>query len=472
MIRLSTWILVTGISFSLINVIIIVMTPLLDDKGSLTVLIQSLLLVLTLVMFILGIAGFEANSIQFGIDQLLDSPWEDQSIFIYWFVWVWTLGYFTYTLHHNLVRVDYSHIDKEKVNKIFSSVILVLLLLSTLILLFLTSSKKRWFLTDVRRYNPYRLVYKVTKFSRLHKVPVNRSAFTYCEDELPSGLDLGKAKYGGPFTTEEVEDVKALFGILKVIFVTGPTFLLFTTFVSAEGYYEFHFTFNNSNSSITDTYIVSPVILESLTVFTIPIYLVLLRPFVSYYTPSMLKRIAVGIVVPTLLAMVFLVVDSLAHAENRSLQCMFSFDKDEDNPASWSKTANVVRQYYPYVYFVTFNVSYVTKYIVRVALFEFICSQSPNNMKGLLIGLSFAVEGLYDLICIILNMVFYFSWPNVTFPSCCMTYYLINVVLGLVALSLYVYVTRGYQYRMRDEPCHVHRYVEEYYSKLMEKNSN
>ncbi len=129
MIRLSTWILVTGISFSLINVIIIVMTPLLDDKGTcLTVLIQSLLLVLTLVMFILGIAGFEANSIQCGIDQLLDSPWEDQSIFIYWFVWVWTLGYFTYTLHHNLVRVDYSHIDKEKVNKIFSSVILVLLL--------------------------------------------------------------------------------------------------------------------------------------------------------------------------------------------------------------------------------------------------------------------------------------------------------------------------------------------------------
>ena len=60
-------------------------------------------------------------------------------------------------------------------------------------------------------------MYRVTKFAYQHKVPVHRSAFTYCEDELPSGLDLGKSKYGGPFTTEEVEDVKAFYGILKVL---------------------------------------------------------------------------------------------------------------------------------------------------------------------------------------------------------------------------------------------------------------
>ena len=66
-----------------------------------------------------------------------------------------------------------------------------------------------WFLLDIARLNPYKLVYKVTKFSCQHKVPIQRSAFTFCEDEIPSGLDLGKAKYGGPFTTEQVEDVKA-----------------------------------------------------------------------------------------------------------------------------------------------------------------------------------------------------------------------------------------------------------------------
>uniref|UniRef100_A0A1X7TFB2 Uncharacterized protein n=1 Tax=Amphimedon queenslandica TaxID=400682 RepID=A0A1X7TFB2_AMPQE len=40
----------------------------------------------------------------------------------------------------------------------------------------------------------------------LHKYPENCSALTYWEEEAPSRLDLGKDKYGGPFTEEEVED--------------------------------------------------------------------------------------------------------------------------------------------------------------------------------------------------------------------------------------------------------------------------
>ena len=39
-------------------------------------------------------------------------------------------------------------------------------------------------------------------------------------------LDLAKEKYGGPFTTEEVEDVKVFAGILRVLLTLGPTFLV------------------------------------------------------------------------------------------------------------------------------------------------------------------------------------------------------------------------------------------------------
>uniref|UniRef100_A0A1X7VPM4 Uncharacterized protein n=1 Tax=Amphimedon queenslandica TaxID=400682 RepID=A0A1X7VPM4_AMPQE len=39
-------------------------------------------------------------------------------------------------------------------------------------------------------------------------------ALTYWEEEAPSRLDLGKDKYGGPFTEEEVEDVKTVFRLL------------------------------------------------------------------------------------------------------------------------------------------------------------------------------------------------------------------------------------------------------------------
>ena len=69
--------------------------------------------------------------------------------------------------------------------------------------------------------NPYKLVYRVIKFAKPHTNPIRLSAFTYCEDELPSRLDLGKEKYGGPFTTEQVEDVKAFLGILRVLLTLG-----------------------------------------------------------------------------------------------------------------------------------------------------------------------------------------------------------------------------------------------------------
>ena len=77
--------------------------------------------------------------------------------------------------------------------------------------------KHHWFLIDSGSRNPYKLVFKVLKFAKDHTNPVHRSAFTYCEDELPSRIDLGKEKYGGPFTTEQVEDVKAFLGILRVL---------------------------------------------------------------------------------------------------------------------------------------------------------------------------------------------------------------------------------------------------------------
>ena len=86
--------------------------------------------------------------------------------------------------------------------------------------------RQHWFLIEPGSRNPYKLVYKVIKFASNHKKPVHRSAFTYCEDELPSRLDLGKEKYGGPFTTEEVENVKAFWGILRVLLTIGPVFVV------------------------------------------------------------------------------------------------------------------------------------------------------------------------------------------------------------------------------------------------------
>ena len=85
------------------------------------------------------------------------------------------------------------------------SLLLVLLLSVGLILDFYFHHK---LVKEPVTVNPVNLVFKVLKYAAKHKYPVQRSAFTYCENEQPTRLDYGKSKYGGPFTTEQVEDVK------------------------------------------------------------------------------------------------------------------------------------------------------------------------------------------------------------------------------------------------------------------------
>ena len=60
--------------------------------------------------------------------------------------------------------------------------------------------------------NPFKINFQVLRYAiKTNKNPWLRSTFTYWEDKHYSRIDLGKAKYDGPFTTEQVETVKTFF---------------------------------------------------------------------------------------------------------------------------------------------------------------------------------------------------------------------------------------------------------------------
>jgi peptide/histidine transporter 3/4 len=162
--------------------------------------------------------------------------------------------------------------------------------------------KHHWFLIEPGSTNPYKVVYKVVKFARDQTNPIRRSAFTYCEDELPSRLDLGKEKYGGPFTTKQVENVKAFLGIVRVLLTIGPIFFADIAFgqnllglVHTNRYY-----YNNYYRHVDVPYYAYIIICGSgcltplLMLVFIPGYLCLLRPLIHDYIPGMLKRIGLG----------------------------------------------------------------------------------------------------------------------------------------------------------------------------------
>ena len=445
-----------GISYF---VALAVLLPVFLSKSKVTYLlvVAAIFFLPLIISFIL----FNGNIIQFGMDQLHDSPGDHQSLYIHWFVWQLYLGICISQVGSKLVF--FQKFETNLFHYIGAGFMLVISAISVILLIFsvwVGRHRKRWFLVDSAILNPYKLVHRVTKFARRHKVPIRRSAFTYCEDELPSGLDLGKAKYGGPFTTEQVENVKAFYGILKVLFSLSPAFFVNVASDAILTSYARHvlnatvFESDSSVGALKEILIYDGLLSSILTVLCIPLYLCFIRPFFSRYVPGMLKRLGLGVAVMVLSLVCTLIMDTVAHLQDKTaVACMLHVSSNNSLEVFQDATALVVQR----------SLASLSNMLIYIALFEFICSQSPHSMKGLLIGLSFAVRGLCDMLSSF--VIVPFSHVHLSFPSCGMIYYVMNIAVGVAGLLFYMRVAKGYRYRERDEFCHVYRYAEEYYSK-------
>ena len=79
--------------------------------------------------------------------------------------------------------------------------------------------------------------------------------------------------------------------------------------------------------------------------------------------------------------------------------------------------------------------SALSSMLFNIAIFEFICSQSPYSMTGQLIGMFYATRGLFQLLATALI---------VPFLSCFhgnrLIYLLLNIVIGVIVIIVYIYI--------------------------------
>ena len=170
-----------------------------------------------------GITSYQANFIPFGLDQLCDAPSVSLALFIHWVVYADRLGTFVI----QIVDAVYECINTvETSDGIYILIFAMCLSVTVMLVLIIVCLKLCQFNVENQRSNPYRMIYKVLVFTRKHRYPLRRSAFTYCDNEVPSRLDFAKERFGGPFITEQVEDVKTFFKILLVLLALGPIFVL------------------------------------------------------------------------------------------------------------------------------------------------------------------------------------------------------------------------------------------------------
>ena len=115
---------------------------------------------------------FIINALQFGMDQLHDSPTEDSILFIHWYVWIYYACTLLTEISWNLLTYSSSYTFSLESLQISGLCILYLIFAVILSLLIFSMCvvhyKKVLFLLEPAGVNPYKLVYRVAKFAYQH----------------------------------------------------------------------------------------------------------------------------------------------------------------------------------------------------------------------------------------------------------------------------------------------------------------
>ena len=428
-----------------------------------------LLILIITAALITSLGVFEANAIQFGMDQLLEASSAQLSAFVHWYFWAAHLGQqlvFVIVVIVTLIGGLLSPAaDLDPMSANTFGMIIALLWMSSLAMTSLCfhHEKKQMYIAKAGM-NPFRLMWKVLNFAWNNKYPINRSAFTYCEENAPSRLDLGKEQYGGPFTTEEVEDVKTFFKL--IILLTS----LFGYHISGDGFLVADFIQKRScpSSIFLGFIVINPACLSSMVVL-LGIPIVKCLPKIHRLIPNMLKRIGIGlsilvaqdIIYITLLAspVTAEAVEDPIHGFRwyYTLYCTtYKAHKSPgqdgyllvDNTFLWLIVPQLLNGF--------------AQLLVHMTTLEFICAQAPRVMQGLLIGLWYAMFSIRYMLMSSFDEVF-------SSQHGILIYQATRTGLTLLSLLIYLYMSRSYQYRIRDWIVNVQWMVEDVFDRRMKQ---
>ena len=441
-------ILVVSYAINLILTTILVILDVHQETGD----IIEYLCIITALSALVGFGLFMGNIIQFGTDQLQFAPSQHLAAFARWFACI-VIFFWDFNFVVQLVATTFEfHL---LYHGIYCFIFILLFGFTTTLV---CCCKQRLVIEPPTHIDPVKMIWRVMKYAWKHKYPVRRSAFTYNENP-PSRLDLAKERYGGPFTTEQVEDVKSFWNILTILLALLGTSIIDTRgvgqqYIDAMGINTTTITFfENIILRFPETFDYSIVFL------CIPFQLVVV-PFFPYYVPKMLKRMWIGYVFILFSGITLTVISA---ALNNSLQ--------ELNHTSFCgehyHTSNITISTSLWPYYVLIIPQLLSGFgftLNLVTILEFILAQGPHYMQGTLIGT------LFLKIAVSISI---FTVGELTIASCYWEYY--AAISGFVFISLIIYsiVAYRYKYRQRNElaDINVRVNIEEIYERNLEREA-
>ena len=421
----------------IIVVISLIIVYLNDIQGTTSVIIA---LVVTFPFFI-GQGIFEANVIQFGTDQLRFSSSEDISSFVYWFWFVYYCPLAIILLMASIVQTFVQEDTKYFVAAVVFGFGTVIVLIA-----FFTACCFRRYLDiePAQHKNPVKLIWRVLIYAWKHKQPTKRSAFTYGESP-PSRLDLGKQRYGGPFTTEQVEDVRTFLYIIGIFVGVFGYALPDTTKANLSMQYKQFLQENEaytfSEIMILDYPLTIPYSVVSIAVL---IHQFVIIPFFPRYILSMLKRLWIGLFI---LLTELVITSIISYMINRDIRNALTSNITENICLSFTN-GSLLNQLDSYDLTLPFYIMAVPQvfigistFLVQFTIFEFILAQGPRSMQGLLVGVWFMQLSIF---CAQLTL-------SNTYLSCYWQYYVVTASFVFISVVVYTIAAYKYKYRQRNE---------------------
>ena len=415
------------------------------------------LVILLLVNFV-GLAGFQANVVQFSADQMHEAPNEQWSAMVRWFVWTRVIGKDMSEMVVSFVLLCTT--GQKEFPLYFAYYGAVLILFIALQLVTCMCYKKLFTPAQIYPRSPYGEIFGVINFARKHRYPIRQSALYQVNRGVLSRINYASHRFGGPYSTEAVEDVKSFLQVLFILFVMSSFFLVtvaseYTSLLFAE-HLSLNYTHQHEFSescSFTNPALPGWISMFAMTLLMPLLYEFVINPLCSSCTSccnGLFKSFGIGMALLALSTFILFVIDTSGHSKHKKVQCMFFLNtiglKKQD-------IHNLQLDINPAVLLVVHLLNVMSLALTLSSALKFILAQSPQSMKGLLIGLLSFFEALYALLGFLIIELFYAAFAKikqqVTYPSCAFGYYLTNTVIALAALAVFSYVARRYKYRER-----------------------
>ena len=381
-----------------------------------------------------GFGVFQANIVPFGIDQLSEASSTDIVSFIIWYA----LTGFACGIAMQFVG---------NCTKPYNGII-VLLLVAVFVTtaLCLNSLFNHWLMKQQLITNPLSLIGKTVQYTVQNKSKWKR-IFTLGHRGVLYRLNVAKTMYGGPFSSEKVEDVKMFFRVLAVIAIFSIACSGIPAVSDTIGVLEPNLRGWPAKTDVMICYKQLSITYAQyvVLVFVVLMYQVLLRRICQKCIPKV--SITTNFLISVLFFFVFVVI--LLGMESASYYKQLNLNQTMIKCDFQNKTNLPGIEFY-WITFPQIAIAF-SIFLFLLSGIEFVCAQAPVNMKGLLLGIGYALYGLGSLIQSVISIPFLHNrsvWDKAPL-TCGIWYFIIQGVVIMAGFVVVIVVIKTYRRRIR-----------------------